>query len=239
MKKLLPLLLFPVAVHSAILTGDGQARIEQNLVSSCLKAEANATENALLKGFGKEFDITKKNYCYDVKDYVYCNYYRDMVQNVSGTVKRILEKKVDIYNGYCFVSLKLEAEQSRSLDIKVDGKNIYRSGEELDFSIEITEPFFLYVFNVYDNVVDILFPFHYNMDNEIEKDYKFPDNNASYITYVQQDKTESKETIIFLFTKHRVQFNEDYLTAQELNDIIDQLPVFSRKVFKFDILIKE
>lgn len=239
---ILPFLLFAACAQSKIVDGVGQAALEHHsnsIINACEVAKSRAINNALIENLGSEFTAFKSNYCFDTKDKTYCNYYKDVTSNVSGTIKRVIDSKTNIYNNICFVNLKLEVEESRSLGAKVTGKNIYKVGEKLKYDIEVEEPMYLYVFNVYDKEVDLIFPLFYNDNNYIKKGYEFPGNGMKYIAYVNDLSKESEETMLFLFTKHEVFFNVSELTEEALNDIISELPVHSRKVFRFKILIKE
>lgn len=238
---LISFLFIPAVSLAGTVTGIGQAKVSHynNATNACAAAETKAIKNALLENSGIEFEATKKNYCYDVKDYIYCNHYRDLTHNISGTIKKIVEKKESIWNGICTVNVKAEIERSRPLGAKVSGKNIYRVGDRMSYDVNVDEPFYLYVFNVYDKKVDLIFPLNYNNDNLIDKDYVFPGNGMKYIAYVASGKNVSEEKVIFLFTKHEIYLNVNLLTEEMLDNIISEIPIHSRRVVKFNVLIKE
>lgn len=234
-------LLFPTLVSAQIVTGTGQALVKHhgNITNTCAVAETRALKNALLDKMGTEFEATKSNYCYELKENIYCNHYRDLTHNVSGTIKRVLDKRESIWNGVCVVTVKAEVEKSKPLGARVSGKNIYHVGDKMWYDVEVNEQFYLYVFNVYDGKVDLIFPLNYNNDNLIDKDYVFPGNGMKYIAYIASGESISEETVLFLFTKHEILFNTTMLTEEVLNDIITEIPVHSRRLVKFNILIKE
>lgn len=235
------LLFVPTIVSAQIVTGSGQAKIEDynNVTNACTVAESRAINNALLDNMGIEFEVNKKNFCYDVKEYIYCNHYRDTEHRIAGTLKKIINKREHIWNGYCIVDLKAEVERSRYLNIKVDGKTIYKPGEEIRFNIKVEEPFYLTVLSINNKKVELLFPFNYNINSLIESGAEFPEEGVRYVTFVEKGKKESKEKLVFLFTKHSIELNKTLLNTTSLSDIISEIPVHSRRIFTFDILIKE
>ena len=241
MKLLLPLLLVPTLAFGNILTGTGQAKVYDsvNLNTACLKAENNAIRDALLSNLGKEFTATKSNYCYDTKEYTYCDHYREFNTNINGTVKRIIESKNHIWNGVCIVNVKIEAEQSKFLDVSVKGKNIYRVGEKLRYDVSVNEPFYMYVFNIHKKGVEFLFPHDYNISNLVDKGYEFPGNGKKYVVYLNDGDVKDEETIMFVFTKHKLDFDRLNINKDNVEDVVNSIPNFSKRVVKFNILVRK
>jgi len=241
MKSILLLLLVPTLVYGKIVTGTGQAKISDavNINTACLKAESLAIENALLENLGKEFTATKSNYCFDTKQQTYCDHYRELNTNINGTIKRVLHSKTSAFNGVCFSEVKLEVEQSKFLDVSVKGRNIYKVGDRLQYDVEVLEPFYMYVFNLHRKGVEFLFPHDYNIDNLVNKGYEFPGNGKKYVVYLNDGKKSDEETILFLFTKHPINFDRHNLSDDIISDVINSIPSFSKRVVKFNILVRK
>lgn len=241
MKPILSLLFVPTIAFGSIVSGSGQAKVSDtvNLNSACLIAESQAIENALLSSFGKEFTATKSNYCFDTKSSTYCDHYREFNTNINGTVKRVLHRKTHIWNGVCFVDVKVEAQQSKFLDVSVKGRNIYTVGDKLQYDVSVNEPFYMYVFNIHRKGVEFLFPHDYNIDNLVDKGYEFPGNGKKYVTYLNDGMRQDEETVMFLFTKHPVNFDRLNLNKDIIDDVVNSIPNFSKRVVKFNILVRK
>lgn len=233
-------ILIPTACFSSTISGTGlePLNLNQNVGLACAAAESKAIKSALDAFSDKEFTVSKKNYCYDIKDYAYCNYYNEKDFTVTGTVKKVISKKESIGNGHCKVDLVLEVERSRYIDVDVSGKNIYFVGEPLKFNVYAKEELYLYVFSLHKKGVDVLFPYGLTDNNLVDEEFVFPGNGKQYINYLNKGVKQDEETILFLFTKHYVEFDRNTLNKNTLYEIINSIPNFSKRTFTYNILIK-
>jgi hypothetical protein len=239
-KTLLSSLLFPIAASGAVISGVGEQVLNpnENVRHTCSVAETRAIKSALEKYSGGEFNVQKKNYCYDVKNYAHCNYYNEKDYTVSGTVREILDRKEYIEGNKCKVEVKLLVEKSRYLNVDVSGKYIYIEGEPLQFVVNAKEELYLYVFNITRKKVDLIYPFNYIDDNLIDDKFVFPGNGKKYLTYLEKGVNQDEETILLLFTKHYVDFDKYTLNRQRLVEIVDSIPNHSKRIFTYNIFIK-
>jgi len=241
LKKTLSCSLFvPSICAAAITSGTGSEllNLNQNIGLACAAAESKAIKSALDSFSNKEFIVNKKNYCYDIKNYAYCNYYVEKDYTVAGTVKKVISKKESIGNGICKVDVVLEVEKSRYIDVDVSGKNIYFTGEPLQFNVNAKEELYLYVFSMHKKGIDVLFPFGLTDNNLVDEEFIFPGNGKQYINYLHKGVKQDEETILFLFTKHYVEFDRNTLNKNTLYEIINAIPNYSKRTFTYNILIK-
>lgn len=236
----IPLILFTSTAYGGIEAGFGQQQINEkyNSTTACLIAETKAIKQALDNFSGREFSVERKNFCYDTKSLSYCNYYKEIDYSISGTIRKIVSRKEIIENSTCKVSLVVDIEQPRQLQVDVQGRNIYYSGEELSFNITAREPVFMYMFNVHRSGVEVLFPFNFTMDNLINRDFVYPGPDHKHVAYLHNGVKKDEEKIILLFTKHYVEFDRVALDHSTLTEVINSIPVHSRKLFTYNILIK-
>lgn len=235
-------LLFATSTSLAGLeTGLGEHVIDEkyNSTNACLLAEQKAIKQALDKHSGKQFTVEKKNFCYDTKDYSYCNYYKEYDYTTAGTIRKIVSRKETITNSTCRVALVADLEElPRSIQVNVQGKNIYFVDEPLNFRIKVNEPVYFYMFNVHRKGVEFLYPSRYYEDNRFEDDFEFPGLGLRYVTTLDTGVRKDEEQIILLFTKHQLDFDRVALDHHLLHEIINSIPVHSRKTFTYKILIK-
>lgn len=232
--------LVPLTSFAGVITGTGaqELSLKENISLACSVAESKAINSALEKYSSKNFIVNKKNYCYDVKNYAYCNYYVEKNIYTSGTIKKILYKKETIGNGVCRVDLKLLVEESKYLDVNVSGKSIYFVGEPLDFTVQANEDLFLYVFNIHKKGIALLFPYSYSDNNLVNSEFIFPGNGKKYVNFLYDGVKQDEEIILFLFTKHYIEFDRNTLTKNTLYEIINSIPVHSKRTFTNQIFIK-
>lgn len=210
-----------------------------NSTNACLLSEQIAIKNALDKHSGKQFTVEKKNFCYDTKDYSYCNYYKEHDYSTAGTIRKIVSRKEDIRNSICRVAVVIDIEETpRPIQVNVRGKNIYFVGEELNFTVEVKEPVFFYMFNVHRKGVEFLYPSRYYEDNKFEDNFEFPGLGLRYVTELDKGVRRDEEQILLLFTKHQLDFDRVALDHYMLHEVINSIPVHSRKTFTYNILIK-
>jgi len=233
--------LFPLQTLGGIESGLGENIINDkfNSTNACLLAEQKAIKQALDKHSGKQFKVEKKNFCYDTKEYSYCNFYKELDYSTAGTIRKIVSRTEKIENSICKVGVVLDIENlPRNIDVNVSGKNIYFENELLNFKISVNEPVFFYMFNVHRNGVEFLFPSKYYEDNKFEDDFEFPGLGLRYVTTLDKGLRKNEEQIIFLFTKHQIDFDRFALDHHMLHEIINSIPLHSRKTFTYKILIK-
>jgi hypothetical protein len=228
-------------VLAGLETGIGETPINDkyNSTNACLLAEQKAIKHALDKHSGKQFTVEKKNFCYDTKEYSYCNYYKEHDYTTAGTIRKIVSRKEVIENSICKVIIVADLEEApRPLQVGVAGKNIYFENEPLNFRISVNEPVYFYMFNVHRKGVEFLFPSGYYENNKFDEDFEFPGLGLRYVTELDRNQRRDEEKIIFLFTKHRIDFDRFALDHHMLHEAINSIPIHSRKTITYNILIK-
>jgi hypothetical protein len=234
--SIIPLLLVSSYLHSETITGVGIANITDSITerSACNLAESYAIENALSDNFGMEVNSEINSYCLDTNDQVECNAHKEIKLNTSGTVEKILRKFERIENGVCKVTVDLDVVKSRYHRIDVTGKRIYKVGQNLDFDINVKEPYYLHIFNVHGKTVDLIFPLDYNYSNTVNVGYELP----KYQAFLKPWQFKSSENLVFLFTKYDIRFDHNSVDESVMEEMINSIPSFSKRVFRFNIIIK-
>lgn len=209
--------------------------------SDCEIARNLAIKHALEKFAGQEFSHKSRHQCSEKNHNINCSFEKTLDIDTAGTVKRVVDQKI-FQTDKCVVSVTLEVERSKLFDVTVVGKNRYLSGEPLEFFIETKEPLYLYIFNSYDaglnhKKVELVFPRKEVSQNLVNGKFVFPGTDKfRFLTYVAVGN-ESKEQLIFLFTKHKLYDNKEW-TISELDSMIKSMPAFTRRVVYQDIVIE-
>jgi len=240
-KLLLPLLLFPFAVSAAI--NSSSSVIQEGAGSSidCEVARNLAIKNALEKFAGQSFEVKKHQSCKEVKNKINCSYENALDIDSAGTLKRIIHQEVN-KKELCYVTVKVELEDTRLYDLSVDGKLKYLAGEHLEFEIDTKEKLYLYVFNIYNagmnyKKAELIFPNERVNNNTINGKFVFPGTNeVKFTTYVAYGDV-SKEKLLFLFTKYKLYDRKEW-TVNDVDIMIKSIPTFSRRVVYQDIIIE-
>lgn len=242
MKKfLLSTLFLPLnalaAIHSSsniIQEGNGHA-------ADCEMARNIAIKNALEKFAGQSFEYKKHQSCKEVNNKINCSFEKSLDVDSAGTLKRIISQNVN-QKELCYVTVKVELEDTRLYDLTLNGKLKYLSGEPLEFNIVTNEPLYLYVFNIFYaglnyKKAELIFPSERIKNNFVSGKFIFPGTNeVKFTTYVAVGDV-SKEKLVFLFTKYKLYDRKEW-TVLEIDDMIKSIPTFSRRVVYQDIIIE-
>lgn len=221
-------------------TGFGEHPISDkyNSTNACMLAESKAIKKALDTHSGKQFEVEKKNFCFESKNKTFCDYYNEINFSTAGTIRKIVSRKEVIENSVCKVSVVVDIEQPRQLKVNVYGKNVYYVGDELVFNVKTSEPVYMYMFNVHKKGVELLFPFTYTTDNLIDSEFNYEGSQFKHVAYLHDGVKKDEEKILLLFTKHYIEFDRFALDQTLLNDVISSIPVNSKRLFTYNILIQ-
>lgn len=203
----------------------------------CGLAKAMAISHALDSYTQREFEVTRRHVCKEIKNDITCEYQKELSSQVAGTYKSLLSENKRKEGDICIVDVKIEIEKARMLQASVKGKKEYYSGEIFDLALITKEPLYAYVFNDHADGLQTLLP----PDNKpllVNGKYEFSDNKkVKYQVTVYHPYEQSEDTIIVLFTKYKVSL-KPRLTKKELYDTIKSIPVFSRRVVYHTVTIK-
>lgn len=239
MKKLALLsLLFSFATYAMDVSygmGEQSFTDDRDRLRACTIAENKAINNALLNYTGREFQSTKETLCLDTKEHAYCDYLKEIQSTTAGTVSSVVERIRRTKNNTCFVEVKVEIEKSRQLNAEVDSKRMYKSGDPLKVNIKVGEPLYLYIFNLHEKGVDLLFPNKYNTNALIDDRFEFPDKDVTITATTVVDT--SNETMLYLFTKRRQEF-EGRVDKDSLKEMLKSIPVFEKKLIQHNLVIR-
>lgn len=202
----------------------------------CNIAKSLAINNALENFSMREFDVKKNQLCKEIKDDISCYYQREISSEVSGTFKKVIKQKTTRSDVICIVEIEILVEKTRTLKGEVSGKQSYLSGEMLELTIQTKEPLYAYVYNDHPSGLQKLFP-HIDVHQMINGTFKLEDHKkVKYQLSVAAPYEQSEDTLIVIFSKHKITF-KNRLTKKEFYDTIRAVPPYSRKVVYHNIFI--
>lgn len=105
--------------------------------------------------------------------------------------------------------IKYDVRPDPTFNTEINGiKGVYDEGELLEFSVYATQDAYLHVFNINDHEASLMYPNPWEEHRLIEahQQKKFPFGNVSYYLEKATTTTETNR-LIFVFTKHPVQFS--------------------------------
>jgi hypothetical protein len=221
---LLLLLLFGTTLASETSFGTGEAK-------DCSLARALAIKDALEKYSEHEFDLTKKQTCKETNAQgVNCTFSKQLSTEVAGTLKRVIsEKEKHKRDDVCVVEVKIEIESARTYFGNITGDVRVFAGDVFDFKITTFERLYVYVFNIFNrSEIVLLYPTTNNHMNLVNGIMKFP-SNLEFRTHLDYNVEISKESLMVVFTKHKLTF-KNQLTSKDIYDTIANIPVHSRQI---------
>jgi hypothetical protein len=234
------LLVTPVT-YASVIEGYGEHAIneETKITMACALAETKAIENAFEKYAERELVIDKKSYCFDTASTNYCSYFKQIESNKAGTIKQIIKKTEQVEHSKCKTNIEVEIMPSEFFNISLKGKNVYKAGEELDFTINTSQEYFVYIFSMHSKGVDLLFQFNYTDNNAVNGEFVLSEKGKKYVTYLDSWwSSKAEESLLFLFTKHELVFDRFNFSGKVLEDTIKALPIHTRRVIIHKILIE-
>jgi hypothetical protein len=225
------LILHGTTLASEISFGSGEAK-------DCSLARALAIKDALNSYSEQEFDLTKTQTCKETNTQgIECTFSKQLSTDVAGTLKRVISEKEKHKKDICVVEVKIEIESARVYFGDVSGDSKVFAGDILNFKITAFEQLYVYIFNIYNRTeIVLLYPTASNHVNVINGPMKFP-SNIEFRTHLNYDTETSKESLLVLFTKHKITF-KNQLTSKDIYDTIANIPVHSRHIVyhNFDIV---
>jgi hypothetical protein len=192
----------------------------------------------LLKYAGREFTVESEQSCVDTKQHSYCNYIREIDSSTAGSVRKINETITRSDKDTCYVEVEAEIEKAKQLNASVKLNRIYYPGDNISVNVNVGEPLYLYVFSLHKKGVDVLFPNEYNTTNLIDDTFTFPGKDIKITAALDKGDSISNESLLFLFTKRRQDFDLREVSKDNLKDVLKSIPNFDKKLIQHSIVIK-
>jgi len=236
MKKLLLALLLPSVVTAQVYDGKGEH-------NNCAIAESKAFEHALKQANGMLIESVETYVCADTKNKdPSCQYQKESETYAAGQINKVISSKTIIRNGICHSEVKVLVNNPASIYVTVNGRSEFKNGDIVEYTVNARQPVHMYVFAVYKDGVDLIHPLQYNMDRVVNGKFIFPSDfyklNSIHIEAKLKDGVNfSKETLVFIFTSTKLNFDYDNISKKHLDELIKTLPVYSRRVVYKDYSI--
>lgn len=201
----------------------------------CNIAKASAVSDALERYAEKEFEVKKQYVCKERNaEGIECQYIKKTEVESAGTLKKILSETIKDRRDSCIVEVKIEVEQGRQLagdilnaqETALDGK-LYR------FDVITKEPLYVYLFSVYGDKMHLMYPYD-GKSNLVDGKLTLP---RGWQAVVPDGVSESKETLMAVFTKHKITFRSS-MTRDEIYRQISSVPIYSRRVVYHNFVIR-
>lgn len=234
-------LLVSYDAHSIQLAfGMGEHSFDNNRqrLAACTIAENKALQDALVKFADRQFTLTQQTKCVDSKEHAYCDYIKEIDASTSGTIRSVVDRIKRYSGNTCLVEIKAEIEPARELLASVKTTRLYQPGESIDVEISVGEPLYLYIFNLHQQGVDIMFPNQYTNNSLIDDRFVYPGQGVKVEAVLPSGQEVSNETLLFLFTKRRQDFTPDFVTKDSLQTILKSIPVNEKKLVQQHIVIQ-
>jgi len=180
----------------------------------------------------RQYTSTEQLVCVDE----YCDFIKEIDSSTSGTVRAIVDRHRKVKDKSCFIEIKAEIEPAIQLPVSVDSQRFYREGDDISVTVDLDTPLYLHIFNLHDKGVDLIFPNSYNTETLIDDRFEYPSGDVE-VTATTAGKRESKETLLFLFTKRR-QIVDPEITMDQLRTLLESIPVTEKRLIRHSIVIR-
>lgn len=199
MKKLLLISFLIPSISFASVKGIGEyfygPDTSQNM--ACSFAEERAKENAIENFSGLFVESKTVEICSTDE----CSFFRETNNNVTGTIKNVINKKIhnSIEEGQkiCIVEIEAVVEKKQNnviLHVK-DFSAIIKENTEVNFSIIVNKPGKFILFNHYDQKYHKIYESKNDLINE---SFNIPKKNKMFAKLTNKQIT-SKEKLVFVY----------------------------------------
>ena len=244
MRNILPVALLcafiPVsanAVQVAYGMGEADFKDDRGRLQACTIAENNALKYALEKFSDRQYTMQQETKCVDSPEHSYCSYIKEIDTTTSGSIKSIVDRIQHVKDNTCYVELKAEIHPLNFITAEVESGRIYNTGDSIDITVRVGQPVYLHIFNMHKLGVDILFPNVYNKESLIDDRFYYPHEGLTVEASLPKGENVSNETLLYVFTKRRQDFNPEFVNKESLEELLRSLPVSEKKLIQQHIII--
>ncbi len=229
-RYIIPLALVSSLVQAKIVLGVGEYRYgpdtPQNI--ACIMAEESAKQNAITRFAGEEVESLTSERCSE-KD---CELQKDTFNDVKGYIKQVhnkQERKIEM-QGYtsCIVTIRADVDRLKN-EIKLNLTNDsfqFKMNDEIVFRGVVNKTGNLAIYNLYENNYKKVYE---EKITAINKEFMLPSSKNRIVAKLPDDKLQSKEVIMFIFTENDLVFR-DNLTELEMKSFITSIPSHQRQI---------
>ena len=225
------------AVQVAYGMGEADFKDQRGMLQACTIAENNALKFALEKFADRQYTMSQESKCVDSKEHSYCSYIKEIDATTSGSIKSIVDRIQHVKDNTCYVELKAEIHPLNFITAEVESGRIYNTGDSIDITVRVGQPVYLHIFNMHKLGVDILFPNVYNKESLIDDRFYYPHEGVTVEASLPKGENVSNETLLYVFTKRRQDFNPEFVNKESLEELLRSLPVSEKKLIQQHIII--
>jgi len=225
------------AVQVAYGMGEADFKDQRGMLQACTIAENNALKFALEKFADRQYTMSQESKCVDSDEHSYCSYIKEIDATTSGSIKSIVDRIQHVKDNTCYVELKAEIHPLNFITAEVEAKRHYNTGESIDITVRVGQPVYLHIFNMHKSGVDILFPNVYNKQSLIDDRFYYPQEGYTVEASLEDNESFSNETLLYVFTKRRQDFNPEFVNKESLEELLRSLPVSEKKLIQQHIII--
>ena len=226
------------AVQVAYGMGEADFKDQRGMLQACTIAENNALKFALEKFADRQYTMSQESKCVDSKEHSYCSYIKEIDATTSGSIKSIVDRIQHVKDNTCYVELKAEIHPLNFITAEVESGRIYNTGDSIDITVRVGQPVYLHIFNMHKLGVDILFPNVYNKESLIDDRFYYPHEGVTVEASLPKGENVSNETLLYVFTKRRQDFNPEFVNKESLEELLRSLPVSEKKLIQQHIIVK-
>jgi uncharacterized protein YecE (DUF72 family) len=106
--------------------------------------------------------------------------------------------------------------------------------------LKVAQPTYLYVFNIDNNSVKLIFPFKYGEHTKVDKSGVWPKSYTdkfSLVALMGSGVERLDEKLVFLFSQHPIHITTDDFQLNQFESFLSSIPIESKRVLKRNIVI--
>jgi hypothetical protein len=209
---------------------------------ACSRAEISARIDAIRSVIGENLYVDEFNHCSEDKSknikcsadktiYSVTDSYVKSVKSISSEIKPMMGKKA------CTVDVDVRVTSERpKIDAFVDGKFMYRSGDEMKFRMATNKPTKVYMFHIEGSKATMMWPSYVGTNNKVENELHLPTPGYKFIARASKDRFD--EQIVFVFTNEEINFMRDY-DVNDFNNKLMSIKISDRRIIRRNLVIEQ
>ncbi len=208
---------------------------------ACMRAEQRAKLEAVRNVIGETLFAEEFSRCSDSKGQITCAYDQSVYSTTDAFIRstKRVKRYVDQHSGSKTCSIEITAKVSTDrpkYDAYVEGKFLYKHGENMVYRVKTNEPVKVFVFHTEGNKATMMWPAFYGTNNKVANELVFP--TQGYKITALASKAKLPEGLIFVFTNEEVNFMRDY-DVDDLNNKLLSMKITERRIIRRNLVIEQ
>lgn len=208
---------------------------------ACYRAEINARMDAIRKVVGENIYVDEFYQCKETQSGKNCVNDMAVFSMTDSYVKSIKSKSRTVHEMYgrktCTVDIEARVSTDKpNIDAYVDGRFMYKDGENMQFKMATNVPTKVYIFHVEGKKATLMWPTFVGTNNTVANELTLPTPGYKFTARASRGRFD--ESLVFVFTNEDLKLMRDY-EVEDLNTKLVSIPIKDRRIVRRNLVIEQ